>query len=465
MPTIPEDLAARLARFLADTDCPGAQLGVLVDGEIHVESAGVLNLDTGVEVTDESVFQIGSATKVWTATLVMQLIDEGQLTLDTRVADVLPGFRLGDPATTAGLTVRHLLTHTSGIEGDVFDDFGTNDDCVARYVEGLADQDALHELGETWSYCNSGWVLLGRVVEVLTAGSWDDAVKQRLGKPLGLERLCTLATEAILHRASVGHVKPPEAESYVVAPEWSLPRALGPAGLITTTVHDLLRFGRMHLEEGKSDAGEQVLSAQNTALMQQHHADCPERHLLADAWGLGWMLDEQDGGTLIGHGGNTIGQSTYFYLAPDAGVGVALLTNITGGSVEARALLDALLRELAGVGLPPQPEPADGALDLDLDRLAGTYRRHGVETIIERSDGALHAEITMSGPMVETMGISTVEMELLPAARDGDDRVVFVGRHPLAAGLGWVPVTFYGDAGDGRPRFMHTGARASVRAD
>ena len=97
-----------------------------------------LNKDTGVEATTDSVFQIGSITKVWTATVAMQLVDEGLLDLDAPVADVLPELRLADPDVAKRVTMRHLLTHTSGIDGDVFTDTGRGDDCLEKYVAQLA---------------------------------------------------------------------------------------------------------------------------------------------------------------------------------------------------------------------------------------------------------------------------------------------------------------------------------------
>ena len=129
----------RLVERMAAHRVPGATLGIVHEGRVTVIGAGVLSKATGVEVTPESLFQIGSITKVWTATLVLQLVDEGRLDLDAPVADVLPGFRVADPDVTRRVTTRHLLTHTSGIDGDVFTDTGRGDDCIARYVDGLAD--------------------------------------------------------------------------------------------------------------------------------------------------------------------------------------------------------------------------------------------------------------------------------------------------------------------------------------
>ncbi|WP_027928009.1 serine hydrolase domain-containing protein [Amycolatopsis benzoatilytica] len=103
-----------LRELIAKHGVPGAQVAVLAGGEIHDQAAGVLNLRTGVETTGDSVFKVGSITKIWTATLVQQLVHDGVLDLDRPVREYLPGFRLRDPAATDLLTARQLLTHTPG---------------------------------------------------------------------------------------------------------------------------------------------------------------------------------------------------------------------------------------------------------------------------------------------------------------------------------------------------------------
>src|ERR671917_2367207 len=113
-----------LAGLSAEHQVPGAQAGVLVldeqGNEIgrRVFVTGVTSLRTGVEVTRDTLFQCGSITKIWTTTLIMQLVEEGRLDLDTAVAEGLPAFTLADPEAAAAITVRHLLDHTSGVDGD-----------------------------------------------------------------------------------------------------------------------------------------------------------------------------------------------------------------------------------------------------------------------------------------------------------------------------------------------------------
>ena len=110
------------------------------------------------------------------------------------------------PSVAKTVTMRHLLTHTSGIDGDVFTDTGRGDDCLEKYVGLMADVKQNHPLGATWSYCNSGFVLAGRVIEKLTGQTWDAALREKLFAPLGLEHTVTLPEEALLFRTAVGHV-------------------------------------------------------------------------------------------------------------------------------------------------------------------------------------------------------------------------------------------------------------------
>ena len=196
---------ARLNELATEANVPGAALGIWSDGQEILAAHGVLNAATQVPVTTDSVFQVGSITKLWTATMIMQLVDEGLLSLDTTVSEVLPGARLGAADVGGQVTVRHLLTHTSGIDGDVFTDTGRGDDCVERYVGLLAEVPSVFAPGATYSYCNSGYVLLGRIIEVIDGQSWDESLRERLTGPLAATQTVTLPEEAILRRAAVGH--------------------------------------------------------------------------------------------------------------------------------------------------------------------------------------------------------------------------------------------------------------------
>lgn len=446
----------QLDELAADHGVPGAVLGVLRlgDPDVYNWATGVLNIVTGVPVTTDSLFQIGSITKTWTATLIMQLVDEGRLDLDAPVTDVLPELQLGDPELAKQVTMRHLLTHSSGIDGDIFVDTGRGDDCLERYVAGLGDARTNHPLGQTFSYCNTGYAIAGRVIEVLTGQTWDTALTARLIEPLGLDHTCTLPEEALLHRAAVGHVGTP-GESLKVAPTWVLPRSAGPAGLICSTAADLLAFARLHLTGGRGPDDAELVSARSIAAMQSHQADLPDVYTLGDSWGLGWIRYGWDDERLVGHDGGTIGQSAYLRLLPERGIAICLLTN--GGHPHDlyRDLVGELVDELANVHMPDPLEPPVESPRIDAGRYVGTYERTSSRTEIVEQDGALRMRVTTTGPLAELVDDPSEEYPLHPVATD-----LFVFRQPGART--WDPVVFY-RLPDGSP-YLHYHARANPKA-
>jgi CubicO group peptidase (beta-lactamase class C family) len=472
-PIDPEHWQGRLATLASKYHVPGVQLGILrlSEGgpdELMVAAHGVLSLRTEAPTTADSLFQIGSITKVWTATVIMQLVDEGSLELDTPVVAVLPELRLSDAEVTRAVTIRHLLTHTSGIDGDVFTDTGRGDECLARYVAGLADVAQNHPLGVTWSYCNSGYSLLGRVIEQLTRMTWDAALRERLFTPLGLSHTVTLPEEALLFGAAVGHVEdegPEEGEGgrqhraarQKVAPVWTMPRSVGPAGLITSRAADVLAFARMHLSGGRAADGSRVLSEESVAAMADHQADLPDKYILGDSWGLGWIRFGWDGHRLIGHDGNTIGQAAFLRLLPAQGLAVTLLTN--GG--QTRDLFDELYREvfeeLAGVHMPYPLSAPEEPVDVDPSPFVGTYERASVRLEVLAADAehpTARLRTTVTGTLAE---LDPEPPKEYPMAAVGPDQ--FVVRSPESRM--WVPLTFYSLATG--ERYLHFGARATPR--
>src|SRR5215467_638170 len=199
-------LEDRLPAFLGEHQVPGAAVAVSVGDGVINHAAGVLSKSTKVDATPDTVFQVGSITKVWTTTLVMQLADEGKLDVDAPVRRYLPDFRIADDLAAATITVRQLLCHTAGFEGDIFTDTGTGDDCLEKYVATLGDTPQVFPPGERFSYNNAGYCVLGRLVEVLRGKPFDDCIRERLFVPLGLTHAANGPYEAILFRAAVGHL-------------------------------------------------------------------------------------------------------------------------------------------------------------------------------------------------------------------------------------------------------------------
>jgi CubicO group peptidase (beta-lactamase class C family) len=432
-------------------DVPGAALGVLQQGRVTAVAAGVLNVETGVEATADSVFQIGSITKSYTATLLLQLADEGALGLDQPLLELLPELDLGDPQAER-VTVRHLLAHTSGIQGDHFADPGRGDDVLERYVETCKGLGFGHPVGATMSYCNTGYVLAGRIIEKLTGATWDKALRERLLGKLDAQHSFTLPEDAPRYRVAHGHHDDKGTQRLVST--WGLPRSVGPAGTICASAADVLGFARLHLAGGTAADGTRVLSADSVAEMQRPQVEIPNRWALGSHWGLGWFMFDADGRRVYGHDGNTGSQSAYLRIVPDADTAVVLLAN--GGHMHDayQAVFRELLLDACGVALPEPLSPAAEPPAVDVSSRAGVYERVGVRFELEDHDGELVGRLIPTGALAELDEDDDEidEMRLVPITDS-----VFVTRQD--GDRTWSPIVFYTIA-DGSP-YVHFGARAS----
>jgi CubicO group peptidase (beta-lactamase class C family) len=450
-------LDEQVPQLLRKYDVPGAAWAVLSGGRVVDGAAGLLSRATAVEATPDSVFQIGSITKLWTATLVMQLVDEGVVALDDPVRGHLPEFRIADEAAAAAITVRHLLTHTAGFEGDIFTDTGSGDDCVEKFVATLHGVPQLFEPGAQFSYNNAGYCVLGRLVEVLRGKPYDACLREHIAAPLGLTHTATGALEAILFRAAVGHVEPEPGAAVVPAPIWAMARSNAPAGsMLAMRPRDLLAFARMHLEDGRAEDGNPVLAPGTATRMQAREVGLPDLGLMGTSWGLGFERFDTAGAAIIGHDGSTIGQGAFLRMVPEAGLAVALLTN--GGDVVSlyRDVVGHALGALGGAELPALPVPPARPERIDAERFLGTYSAEVFDlTVSQDDDGRIWLDQVPKGIFVEMGG--RVERSELVAYRD--DMLI-----PVQADRGMhMPHAFLGDDGTGHALYLHLG-RAIRRA-
>jgi hypothetical protein len=304
------------------------------------------------------------------------------------------------------------------------------------------------------------------VIEKLTGTSWDAAMRERLFTPLGLRHTVTLPEEALMFRTAVGHVgtDPP-----VTAPIWGLPRSMGPAGLICATAADVLAFARLHLTGGLACDGTRVLSEASTKAMTEFQVEMPDKHTLGDSWGIGWIRFGWDGQRLVGHDGNTIGQSAFLRLLPEQGFAVVLLTN--GGNARDlyQELYQEIFAELAGVHLPDPLTPPATPTRVDGQQVDGQQvdgQQVGMrqyEGVYERAGGRLEVLAGEDGPVLRTTVLGQIaelvpdpvtEYSMTPAGPD-----LFLVREPGTQG--WLPVTFYElPAGQ---RYVHFGVRATPK--
>lgn len=401
-----------LAQWARTAGVPGGVVGVLDGDDVGVLPFGVVNADTGVETTPDSLFQIGSVTKLWTATMIQQLVDEGRLDLDLPLSEVLPEAPLAHART---IRVRHLLNHTSGIDGDVFRDEGPGDDCVQRYVAALDSVEQVFPPGSAYSYCNTGFVLLGRIIELLDGHTWDTSLQQRLAGPLGLAETTTLAAEAIRFRAALGH----NAEGETVTP-WQLPRSIGPAGLITQSAGDLLAFADAVI-------GDRVPGVAHVDAMLAPTVDVPGTPRGFVQVGRAWRRYRWGDRDVIGHDGHTMAQLAFLRIDRAARFAVCLLTNSVNAPALADRVLEQAFRRRLGVSPPPAPEPDPGLSAVDpqsIETICGHYERAGVAIDVRLDDGRLLMRAEATGDSADIDDDPVHQYALLPVATDGRSFVI-----------------------------------------
>jgi CubicO group peptidase (beta-lactamase class C family) len=428
---------------------PGMAIGVLQDGRFDTFGFGVTSLETGQPVTAETLFQIGSITKVYTATLVMRLVEDGHLDLDTPVATYLPDLRLADLEAQRSVTLRHLLTHTSGLEGDRFVDYGMGDDALQKAIAEFHSLRQLTPPGTLWSYCNTGFNLAGAVVEQSTGTPFETAMRERLLGPLGASRSFFFAHEAITYPVAVGHEqKTPEAAPEVVRP-YPVPRCINPAGGLIVTVGDLLRFATLHLCDGLV-GGTRLLHESSVRSMQQPQAQAAN---FADALGLGWIVRTIEGRTVIGHWGTTNGFRAQVVLVPGTGFAMAMLSNGSRGHAAMRRIETWALEHYCGIR---HEEPALIRLSPPTLRVfAGLYEEPYARLTISIHDSGLRVERTRKDP--ET-NVEEPDPPFLMAPVSAREFRIIEGEDE------GLRVDFILD-NDGKPRFVRMRGRLADRVD
>lgn len=370
---------------------PGVAVGVQHEGQEHTAGFGVTNVDHPLQVDADTLFQIGSTTKTVTGTVAMQLVERGMLDLDAPVRTYLPDLRLSSEAVAGAVTMRHLFTHTAGWVGDYFEDTGSGHDALALAVERMVALQQLTPLGTIWSYNNSAFYVAGRVIETITGKAYEAAVKEMVLDPLGMDRSFFFASDAITHRVAAGHFLVDERP--VVSREWALPRAAHPAGGITSTVKDQLRYARFQLEDGRGPNGAPLLSPVSLAFMRTSTVEASG----GNEWGLTWGLRRVGSTQLVFHGGATSGQLSAFMMVPERRFAITVLTNADRGSLLHAEIVKWALEHYLGL-VESDPQPLQMSAD-DLAAREGLYVGAGSTSDLKLSlqDGSLIMEVILKG--------------------------------------------------------------------
>jgi CubicO group peptidase (beta-lactamase class C family) len=395
----------RLHELVDRHDVPGAVVGVSHRGERVLAAAGIAGVRNPQPVTTDTLFQLGSISKVYTATLLFALA--GPEILERPVAELVPEAAWMDRQILVG----HLLTHSSGLGGDHFADTGRGDDALARYVTELAalPRDVPLAPGSRYSYCNSGFAVLGRLIEIVSGRSYDAALRAHLLDPLGARATATLAEEAIMHPVALGHNRH-DPEQLSADEIWNFSRACNPLGGVCASVGDLLTFAELHLRDGRAPDGTAVLDPGTARLMRRRHLQTPPLSR-PSARGLGWGIFDWDGAELVGHDGETYGQIASLRLFCAEQLAVVVLTNaIPDGDEITRALVETVLGAWA-LSQPAITLPGAPVASFDPAPYLGRYRNLDAIFDVAADDPGL---VVTSRTVAEGLEENTEATRLIP---------------------------------------------------
>ncbi len=375
---------------------------------VAVTDASQTRVASSAGTRPDMLCEIGSVTKVMTATLVLQHVARGNVGLDDPVASYITDFVLDPPDVTREVTVGHLLCHVSGVDFDEFTDAGDDDGCLARYVRDDLRGEVWDPPGTRWNYSNGGYNLLGRLVEVLDGRPFDDALVSRVADPLGIG-VTTWPRLAPGRAVAVGHSWDP-ATGRVIEEHRRFPRSAGPAGGALATASDLAQFGYTLV----SDGGALLPPAFATRMVTSQMA------VRDGGQGLGWLLDHS--GTPYYNGG-TVGHSAYLTAVPGR-TAIGAVANTPSAAITVGR---AVAAHLFGPPSPSRDPVPDGAPDFPPATCVGRYvRRHSAHDITWDGD-ALVAQQWGFGPVAD----------LLPTPPPFRLHPIGGGRYATDQGLRW----------------------------
>jgi CubicO group peptidase (beta-lactamase class C family) len=322
---------------------PGLALAVLRDGQIiKARGYGLSNVELDVPVTPESIFQSGSVGKQFTATAVMMLVEEGRIRLDNKIAKYFPEA----PESWNKITVRHLLTHTSGIKDYTSKDFDYRRDYTEADLEKIAFTLPFDFApGEKWSYSNSGYMLLGFLIHRVTGKYYGDFLRERIFGPLGMTSTRIISEQDIIPHRCAGYRL---VKGDLKNQEWVSPS-------LNTTADGSLYFSALDL--AKWDAALYTEKLIKRTSLDEMWTPVKLNDGKTHPYGYGWRVAEMNGHRLIEHSGSWQGFTTGISRYVDDKLTVVALTNLDSNHSRPMEIIHGVAGFYEPALTPPPPQP------------------------------------------------------------------------------------------------------------
>ncbi len=345
---------AYIAKARADWQAPGLAVAIVQNDKVLLSKGyGELEAGSNQPVDEHTLFAIASNSKAFTSAALAMLVDEGKLHWDDHVSQHLPWLKLKDPLASNDLRVRDLLCHRSGLgtfSGDLL--WWGTPYSPREVLERAVHLDPAVPFRSGYEYSNLMFIAAGEVIREVSGMSWHDFIQQRIFKPLGMDRSVTSVSDL----GSKGNVATP----HKTLPDmgnrpipWMNWDAMGAAGGIISSVHDMGKWLQVQLRQGVINDSQSLFSKTQGREMWQAHISIPvsegsvrrfpTTHFRA--YGLGWSLSDYQGYKVVGHGGGYDGMYSQVAMIPEKNLGIVVLTNsMTGvGSALTYRIMDAFL--------------------------------------------------------------------------------------------------------------------------
>lgn len=339
-----ESFLDQVRTWMHDLSIPGVAIGVAFGDQMQSAALGVTTVGEPGEITTETLFQIGSISKTVTATVLMQQIERGTIALDDPVRTFIPDFQVADPAISEDVTIRHLVSHTTGFE--VFPALPGTDgvDALELLMNETSAIQQIAPLGGPFSYSNLNAVILGRVLEVVTNETFDILIQQSIFEPLGMSTAVYDTTD--VDSLATGHETLPDGSAGVVSND-AITRIAWPAGGISCSIDDLLRYGMVHA--GIDLDLDPILAPESRLAMQEPLVPGGSLgRIQIDGVATAWFTIDRNDTRLLLHDGGTEGQQSLLVIAPDDRFACAVLANSTAGGDLAMLVARLLTSNLIG---------------------------------------------------------------------------------------------------------------------
>ena len=425
---------------LARTNTPGASLAIVVDGKVaYANGYGVLNTETKQPVTRETMFRVGSVTKMFTGAMLAQLEAAGTIELKAPVGRYVPELT----GRVATVTTEQLLTHHAGFIDNAVAYGRMGESALGEVFREVTDTMLFTPPGSVWSYSNPGFSLASYVAEAASKSRYGTLTERMVMRPSGMVRATFKPLEALTYSTSQGHLV--SASGITLVRPFTENTAQWGAGFLMASAEEVAKFTAMLMDSGRV-GGQTVLSPAAVRRMTTRYVAVPGAPARDSVgYGFGLQIARRNGELVWQHGGSINGFDAQVVMFPERRVSVVLIDNLSGNPLN--GIIDAAMREVAGItpaaGTPPEP-PRD-ATAAEKAALVGTFRM-GVRTMILSQNSAGD----LIGQMVPMMG--TIKMS-------GPDALLF---YPGGGTGGPTRFVIIRDA-SGRVTHLHSGGRAVAR--